>query len=1628
MSTSSTSLPPRKTWQMETIRNRIKDRLLSSAVLKGLNFKSKVDRSPIPTPCRTHAAQASAVRETSSTQPPPYIQETTSDEISAQEDDSESMLGATVRNSVYLPSGNPPGSLEDLFFASQESLPPFPDTVNEIVDLIRMAASLLYREMQLVLVAETQAGNFPLFRADTWARLGQLRRLISSWPDSSFNTLDGIESFKQALNDGTILCEFVSRLAPGTQLSPYYGPQTSAWAGNLQLFISAFDSFALSSSCERLMTGIFDDLSIQEVADYARAVIAIQERFGPTAASLHPSPPSRSPRNSIASFASRLRNTSLESFASRRSSAIPQTHWSEPPSLSSIHESDDTVDKPQESNALDNDYDSSTICLRESDSTPGFLASQPSPQSIPEPIVQLPKKTKQLYKCLLHILSDEERYRMMLETKGSDAQELLDFFQHLLDYPQIRDTSRNDILTALVRLSTATNLYPQSFTFVSDDLQIDKTPVAFGHFGQKSHINTAMRVFLKEAVLWKQLQHPNLLPFYGVYRLDDQYGRICLVSPWMENGTVVEYLHCNPNVDRLLLIRDTVRGLSFLHEKKIVHGDLKGANILVTVTGRACLADFGLATLNDVEAIKFALIESSGHRGGTPRWEAPELLDDTEEIIHRTPASDMYAFGCVCYEIITGRVPFYELANDFTVYIKVTKVSVDAHKLVPLRRYSSPRKYSATDSPQPQDSFADGAQVYVDPDALVTSYVYDVYDTDKGDLCNITFAPNKGRSDETESVHSVPPTKCNGPHPWAPVADAIGPAQNEKVDEGKVLESLLNQWQMAGFYERAQIAQEVTNKVFCQGSSWIDFDDEWDTSWIDMDVPSSIYDHTSVDSLLSPTSDRAVVSDTPVDEEGITHTLLEDLLDHMLSECIRDIPLSSLPLQSPEFDPEFVASLCLPVINPLASGGPMGFIPPALDDISEVLNDYAERPWSYRPLPVIGIGSTERELLYSHPHLSSVPSHPSSPVCAPDAPPPFPHEVTEILDLLRMAASLLYKEIRNALVSSKTPQTDNWRVFERGVLSHLESLEPIVSSRSDRVFSVSEGVDTFKDVLRNGIMLNIFIEYLMTPNSNPLSSLTLPRDKRFQSFIHAYEALNLPGMDELKYLYFDDNTLEDVAAYARAVIQLHGRFGHTSLYGEISSPELTHSPITVLTKEDGCLAGKSYSTSPVSQSSLAIRGTVNDVTLTAPHTHLLPQDEACLYHELLSIIRDEEELHKLLHHDDKAEAQSVIDLIQHLLSFPQICEISRSELLSVLLRVCTATGLYPRTFRLAHDPQVNKEPITCGYFGDILRGYVQEQCVCVKVVKVYRKGPKSSKFLKSFMREIVIWGQLQHPNILPFYGVYHLDNAEQRICLVSPWMENGTLADYLKSCSPDVNKLLLAKDIALGLEYLHNNVIVHGDLKGTNILVTLCGRACLADFGLASVNDTDVVLLSTLESSGHQGATPRYEAPELLIDCEEKVHRTASSDMYAFGGVCYEIFTGNVPFYELAAPYTIVARIIKGETPTKPITMSCNWNTAASEPIDDVWAIMDSCWSPSPLNRPSARDVLSMALLKNLSDPRPEEQAMWSPSKYGSAVAKSALGSDTSFSHLARPKTRKLPSCPTKFHLTPSHESSFNLC
>ncbi|KAF9257175.1 kinase-like protein [Marasmius fiardii PR-910] len=188
--------------------------------------------------------------------------------------------------------------------------------------------------------------------------------------------------------------------------------------------------------------------------------------------------------------------------------------------------------------------------------------------------------------------------------------------------------------------------------------------------------NQAFRAFYKEALLWTQLSHPNVLPFLGVNTTDFS-GRFCLVSPWMVNGEIKNFLKENPGHDKLVAITEIAAGMSYLHSVDIVHADIKGANVLVDIQGHCRLADFGLA----VSAVTNTLITSANDRKGTIRWMAPELLigrdgDETPYDKRAKFGRDIYAYAMTVLEIITGSHPFPEIKQDATVILQVGMLNV----------------------------------------------------------------------------------------------------------------------------------------------------------------------------------------------------------------------------------------------------------------------------------------------------------------------------------------------------------------------------------------------------------------------------------------------------------------------------------------------------------------------------------------------------------------------------------------------------------------------------------------------------------------------------------------------------------------------------------------------------------------------------------------------------------------------------------------------------------------------------------------------------------------------------------------------------------------------------------------
>jgi serine/threonine protein kinase len=242
---------------------------------------------------------------------------------------------------------------------------------------------------------------------------------------------------------------------------------------------------------------------------------------------------------------------------------------------------------------------------------------------------------------------------------------------------------------------------------------------------------------------------------------------------------------------------------------------------------------------------------------------------------------------------------------------------------------------------------------------------------------------------------------------------------------------------------------------------------------------------------------------------------------------------------------------------------------------------------------------------------------------------------------------------------------------------------------------------------------------------------------------------------------------------------------------------------------------------------------------------------------------------------------------------------------------------------------------------------------CVKVaVKaiILDNDPDILKIINRLFREIKLWLKLEHENIVPLWGV--TDEFGSLPALVSPWLENGSLTAYLQHKHEtlfDDGKFALLRDVARGLQYLHSQLIVHGDLSGNNVLVDENGKARLADFGLSALLPGR---MSQALVPSNPTCTVQYMAPEYLIFDDEgnlTPDFTSKSDVYSFGGIMLQVFGGKVPYHYITRYETIICFIIKGIRPQRP---------PASVVIDTDWDFIQRCWLEDAKCRPSTEDIL----------------------------------------------------------------------
>ena len=207
---------------------------------------------------------------------------------------------------------------------------------------------------------------------------------------------------------------------------------------------------------------------------------------------------------------------------------------------------------------------------------------------------------------------------------------------------------------------------------------------------------------------------------------------------------------------------------------------------------------------------------------------------------------------------------------------------------------------------------------------------------------------------------------------------------------------------------------------------------------------------------------------------------------------------------------------------------------------------------------------------------------------------------------------------------------------------------------------------------------------------------------------------------------------------------------------------------------------------------------------------------------------------------------------------------------------------------------------------------------------------------KEFYKDVKMWYNLKHPNVLSLYGAYQLGDYP---FVVIPLMKNGNLISYIegKEKLSLLNLIEILIGISSGMEYLHSKNVVHGDLMARNILLDENLQPHICDFGFSKCRAVvdHHSKLKRLDSL-------RWTANEVHVSFVY----TKKSDVYSFAMLCYELFTwGNVPFQNLSERFLSEA-VISGKRPDYP--EDC--------PMA-IWKLMERMWDGNPEARPNFTDI-----------------------------------------------------------------------
>ncbi|XP_031390537.1 mitogen-activated protein kinase kinase kinase 1-like [Punica granatum] len=244
-----------------------------------------------------------------------------------------------------------------------------------------------------------------------------------------------------------------------------------------------------------------------------------------------------------------------------------------------------------------------------------------------------------------------------------------------------------------------------------------------------------------------------------------------------------------------------------------------------------------------------------------------------------------------------------------------------------------------------------------------------------------------------------------------------------------------------------------------------------------------------------------------------------------------------------------------------------------------------------------------------------------------------------------------------------------------------------------------------------------------------------------------------------------------------------------------------------------------------------------------------------------------------------------------------------------------------------------------GSFGIVYEGISDDGFfLAVKEVSLLDEGHRGRTSISHLEREIALLSELEHENIVSYYG---MDKDESTLYIFLELISKGSLEKiYRKYPLQDSQVSAYTRQILRGLKYLHDNNVVHRDIKCANILVDANGSAKLADFGLAK----------TIKDVNSCQGTANWMAPE-VVSCS-KTPYGLPADIWSLGCTVLEMLTRQIPYSHLEW-FQALLRIESGKLPKIPHSLS-----------RDARDFVKQCLRVNPVDRPTAAQLLDHPFVK----------------------------------------------------------------